>query len=51
MEATITTSAAFNPMRFMIFFVLAGLAFLGVVLTLLVPVSKTVVTQGLATVH
>ena len=34
-----------------IFFVLAGLALLGVVLTLLVPASKTVVTQGLATVH
>src|SRR5215475_1662855 len=34
-----------------IFFVLAGLALLGVVLTLLVPAKKTVVTQGLATVH
>jgi AAHS family benzoate transporter-like MFS transporter len=34
-----------------IFFVLAGLALLGVVLTLLVPASKKVVTQGLATVH
>jgi MFS transporter, AAHS family, benzoate transport protein len=34
-----------------IFFVLAGLALLGVVLTLLVPASKTVVSQGLATVH
>ena len=34
-----------------ILFVLAGLALLGVVLTLLVPASKTVVTQGLATVH
>lgn len=34
-----------------IFFVLAGLALLGVVLTLLVPASKTVVTQSLATVH
>ena len=34
-----------------IFFVLAGLALVGVVLTLLVPASKTVVTQGLATVH
>ena len=34
-----------------IFFVLAGLALLGVVLTLLVPARKTVVTQGLATVH
>jgi AAHS family benzoate transporter-like MFS transporter len=34
-----------------IFFVLAGLALLGVVLTLLVPASKTVVNQGLATVH
>ena len=34
-----------------IFFVLAGLALLGVVFTLLVPASKTVVTQGLATVH
>jgi hypothetical protein len=34
-----------------IFFVLAGLALAGVVLTLLVPASKKVVTQGLATVH
>jgi MFS family permease len=34
-----------------IFFVLAGLALLGVIFTLLVPASKTVVTQGLATVH
>jgi AAHS family benzoate transporter-like MFS transporter len=34
-----------------IFFVLAGLALLGVFLTLLVPASKTAVTQGLATVH
>ena len=34
-----------------IFFVLAGLALLGVVLTLLVPATKTVVTQSLATVH
>jgi len=34
-----------------IFFVLAGLALLGVVLTLLVPARKAVVTQGLATVH
>ena len=34
-----------------IFFVLAGIALLGVVLTLLVPARKAVVTQGLATVH
>ena len=34
-----------------IFFVLAGLALLGVVLTLLVPASKKAVTQGVATVH
>jgi MFS transporter, AAHS family, benzoate transport protein len=34
-----------------IFFVLASLALLGVVLTLLVPATKTVVTQNLATVQ
>ena len=34
-----------------IFFVLADLALLGVVLTLLVPASKKAVTQDLATVH
>ena len=34
-----------------IFFVLAGLALLGVVFTLLVPASTKVVTQGVATVH
>ena len=34
-----------------IFFVLAGLALLGVVFTLLVPASKKVVTQGVATIH
>jgi MFS transporter, AAHS family, benzoate transport protein len=34
-----------------IFFVLAGLALLGVVLTLVVPASRTVVTKSLATVH
>jgi AAHS family benzoate transporter-like MFS transporter len=34
-----------------IFFVLAGLALLGVVFTLLVPASTKVVTHGVATIH